>query len=317
MKNSPAADKMIDYLVDNGLTTVDAVGTHAHPDHLGGIFRMLEDKRITVKNLWVYLPASLKLAGDGTKNGKSVADDKAYLTKLIKQAKAAGAKIHYVKTGTVIKCGDIELEAYRDQPTKWSEYDTGEGWAYVNDGSICLYSRQAYYIMAGDACAAEFVEAYDLYVRGGEVGHHGNNGTKSKAVIFDKHGCIFAIQCNNEAGEPGSCGFTRYGSGRMREQGIKVWQLDADITITIRGGKATAIQGTKTVSWSVPFGKGDPVIAPYLVKVTSTIPILKAPAGSKAKDCPAGIYTIVEERSGYGRLKSGAGWIQLSKAKKV
>ena len=319
MKNSPAADKMIDYLVDNGLTTVDAVGTHAHQDHLGGIFRMLEDKRITVKNLWVYLPASLKLAGDGTENGRNVADDKAYLTKLIKLAKEKGAKIHYVKTGDVIKCGAIELDVYRDQPTHWSEYDTGEGWAYVNDGSICLYSKQAYYITAGDACAAEFVEAYDLYVRGGEVGHHGNNGTKSKAVIFDKHGCIFAIQCNNEQGQPGSCGFTRYGSGRMREQGIKVWQLDADITITIKGGKATARQGSKVITWDVPFGKGDPAPAevPYLVKVSKTIPILKAPAGAKVKDCPAGIYTIVEEQNGYGKLKSGAGWIQMSKAKKM
>ena len=319
MKHSPAADKMIDYMVDNGLTTVDAVGTHAHPDHLGGIFRMLEDKRITVKNLWVYPPASLKLAGDGTKNGKSVADDKAYLTKLIKLAKEKGAKIHYVKTGTVIKCGDIELEAYREQPTKWSEYDTGEGWAYVNDGSICLYSRQAYYITAGDACAAEFIEVYDLVVKGGEVGHHGNNGTQSKARIFVVHGCIFAIQCNNEQGAPGSCGFTRYGSGRMREQGVKVWQLDADITITIKGGKATARQGSKVITWDVPFGKGDPAPAevPYLVKVSKTIPILKAPAGAKVKDCPVGIYTIVAEKSGYGKLKSGAGWIQLSKVKRV
>ena len=198
MKNSPAADKMVKYLVDNDLTTVDCVGTHAHPDHLGGIFRLLEDRRITVKNLWVYLPATLKLAGDGTKNGKSVAEDKAYFVKLIKQAKAAGTKIHYVETGTVIKCGDIELEAYRDQPTKWSEWDTGEGWAYVNDGSICLYSKQAYYITAGDACAAWFVDKYGLVVKVCEVGHHGNNGTLTAAVIYVKHGCILAIQCNNE-----------------------------------------------------------------------------------------------------------------------
>jgi hypothetical protein len=284
---------------------------------LGGGFQLLDDDRITVENVYVYDPDSLKLAGDGTKNGKSVQDDKNYLKKFIAKAKEKGAKVHYVKTGDVIKCGEIELEVFRDQPTHWSEYDTGEGWAYVNDGSICLYSKQAYYVTAGDACAAEFIEAYDLYVRGGEVGHHGNNGTKSKAVIFDKHGCRLAIQCNNEQGTPGSCGFTRYGSGRMIEQGIKVWQLDADIMITIRGGTATAIQGTKTVTWSVPFGKGDPVTGPFLVNVTSTIPILKTPAGTKVKDCPAGIYTIVEEKSGYGKLKSGAGWIQLSKAKKM
>ena len=333
MENSPAADKMIDYLVDNDLTTVDAVGTHAHPDHLGGIFRMLEDPRITIENLWVYLPASLKLAGDGTENGRSVADDKAYLTKLIKLAKKKGAKIHYVKTGTVIKCGDIELEAYREQPTKWSEYDTGEGWAYVNDGSICLYSRQAYYITAGDACAAEFIEAYDLVVKGGEVGHHGNNGTQSKARIFVAHGCIFAIQCNNEAGQPGSCGFTRYGSGRMREQGVKVWQLDKDITITIKGGKATARQGSKVITWAVPFGKGEAVEEPaqkapepaqktpenFLVKVKTDMNIRKEPSLNALVrgTCKPGIYTIVETSGDWGRLKSGAGWIWITTARWV
>ena len=317
LKNSPAANRMVKYLVNHKLTKVDFVGTHAHGDHLGGGFQLLEDDRITVENIYVYDPDSLKLAGDGTRNGRSVQGDKNYLKKFIALAKEKGAKVHYVKTGDVIRCGEIELEVYRDQPKHWTEYDTGEGWAYVNDGSICLYTKQAYYITAGDASAAQFIEAYNLFVRGGEVGHHGNNGTKTKAVIFDKHGCIFAIQCNNEAGKPGSCGFTRYGSGRMREQGIEVWQLDADIMITVRGGTATAIQGTKTISWSVPFGKGDPVTGPFLVKVTSTIPILKTPAGAKVKDCPAGIYTIVEEKNGYGKLKSGAGWIQLSKAKKM
>ena len=56
---------------------------------------------------------------------------------------------------------------------------------------------------------------------------------------------------------------------------------------------------------------------PYTVKVSTQIPILKTPAGTKIKTCPKGIYTIVEEKNGYGHLKSGAGWIQLSKTNKV
>ena len=56
---------------------------------------------------------------------------------------------------------------------------------------------------------------------------------------------------------------------------------------------------------------------PYTVKVNTQIPILKTPAGTKVKTCPKGIYTIVEEKSGYGHLKSGAGWIQLSKTNKI
>lgn len=255
MKNSAAAKRLVKYLVDNKLTKVSFLATHAHGDHIGGGFRLLEDSRITVTDIYCYDPASLKLAGDGSTPGKNVQGDKEYLKKFFNQGKDAGAKIHYVKTGDVIKCGEIELIVYRDQPSSWSkEYDYPEGWAYVNDGSICLYSKQAYYITAGDACAAEFIDEYNLTVKGGEVGHHGNNGTRSKAVIFVKHGCVFAIQCNNESGSPGSCEFTRYGSGRMREQGVTVWQLNADIFGVIKAGKATFTQGGNSISWTVPFG---------------------------------------------------------------
>ena len=39
--------------------------------------------------------------------------------------------------------------------------------------------------------------------------------------------------------------------------------------------------------------------------------------GAVAKTCPYGVYTIVEERNGYGKLKSGAGWLKLSAVAKV
>ena len=253
-KNSAAAQRLVQYLVDNKLYTIDFVGTHAHPDHLGGGFRILEDSRIKIQNVYVYDPNSLKLAGDGTRNGRSAAEDKAYLIKFINAAKNKGAQVHYVETGDTIKCGEIEFSVYRNQPAHWSEYDTGEAWAYLNDGSICLYSRQSYYITTGDADGSQFVEKYDLTVKGCEVGHHGNNGNRTSARIYVAHGCIFAIQCNNEAGQPGSCEFTRYGSGRMREAGVPVWQLTGDIYGVIKAGKITWTQGDKSTSWAVPYG---------------------------------------------------------------
>ena len=253
-KGSAAAKRLVQYLVDNKLYTIDFVGTHAHPDHLGGGFRILEDSRIKIQNVYVYDPNSLKLAGDGTRNGRSAAEDKAYLIKFINAAKNKGAQVHYVGTGDTIKCGEIEFDVYRNQPAHWSEYDTGEAWAYLNDGSICLYSRQSYYITTGDADGSQFVDKYNLTVKGAEVGHHGNNGNRTSARIYVAHGCMFAIQCNNEAGHPGSCEFTRYGSGRMREAGVPVWQLTGDIRGVIKAGKITWTQGDNTVSWAVPFG---------------------------------------------------------------
>lgn len=72
---------------------------------------------------------------------------------------------------------------------------------------------------------------------------------------------------------------------------------------------ATAVKKTvvKTTSSKVP----------YYVRVGSGVSIFGTPAGKRIKGCPAGIYTIVEEKNGYGKLKSGAGWIQLSKVSKM
>lgn len=59
---------------------------------------------------------------------------------------------------------------------------------------------------------------------------------------------------------------------------------------------------------------------PYLVKVTANVlNIRKGPGTSYAvtgqiKD--KGVYTIVQEQNGWGKLKSGAGWISLSYTKK-
>lgn len=58
----------------------------------------------------------------------------------------------------------------------------------------------------------------------------------------------------------------------------------------------------------------------YLVKVSSEIAIYKAPLESTEK-CPKGTYTIVEEKNGFGKLKSSTEkkprWIKLADVKKV
>ncbi len=60
---------------------------------------------------------------------------------------------------------------------------------------------------------------------------------------------------------------------------------------------------------------------PYLVKVTTSALNIRKGAGTSyavvgcIKD--RGVYTIVEEKNGWGKLKSGAGWISLQYTKKV
>lgn len=252
---SVACNKLIDYLLDNGLYSVSAVGTHGHGDHLGGIFKILETPKLTLEHLYVYDPASLKLAGSGSENARSARDDKAYLQKLIDKAKAKGTKVHFVKTGDKIDCGEISFEVCRNQPTTWSEYDTGEAWAYLNDGSINLYERACHVLLCGDGGGKKAAQYFDGDIDVAESEHHGNGDGKSKVEEVKSHGCKLAIECNNEKNGPGSCGWTRYGAGRFRDADIPVWMLNDDIKGVVKGGKMTVSQGNKKMTFDVPFGK--------------------------------------------------------------
>ena len=59
---------------------------------------------------------------------------------------------------------------------------------------------------------------------------------------------------------------------------------------------------------------------PYTVKVTATaLNVRKGPGTNYAVTMTIrdkGVYTIVEEKNGWGRLKSGAGWISLAYTEK-
>ena len=254
-KGSYACNKLIDFLLDNGLYSVSAVGTHAHGDHLGGIFQILETPKLTLEHLYVYEPASLKLAGSGSSNARCARDDKAYLQKLIDKAKEKGAKVHYVKTGDNIVCGEIAFESCRNQPTAWGEYDTGKAWQYLNDGSINLYERACHVLLCGDGGGKKASQYFDGDIDVAESEHHGNGDGKSKVDEVKSHGCKLAIECNNEKNGPGSCGWTRYGAGRFRDADIPVWMLNDDIKGVIKGGKMTVSQGSKKMTFDVPFGK--------------------------------------------------------------
>jgi uncharacterized protein YgiM (DUF1202 family) len=59
----------------------------------------------------------------------------------------------------------------------------------------------------------------------------------------------------------------------------------------------------------------------YQVRVTADVLNIRAGAGTNFKINGAikdkGVYTIIEESNGWGKLKSGAGWISLAYTKKI
>ena len=93
---------------------------------------------------------------------------------------------------------------------------------------------------------------------------------------------------------------------------------------TVRADVAALMGGIDTFSPSSEAKNRD---CPFLVKVTVKNLRIRTGAGTDTawtgKYVPTGVYTIVEVKSGkgsdagWGRLKSGAGWIALSYAKRV
>lgn len=499
VENSVPCEKLIKYMKKHDVTHYTAVGSHAHMDHIGGFFSMMKEKGLIMDMLVCYDPDSLKLAGSGSENARSVRDDKAYMQKLISKAKAAGVKIRYVVTGDKLSVGQMNFKFYRKQPTAFGDQDNGQAYGYMNHGSLAIYNYELGTLYSADgpksgADMLEYFEGEDVEVVDSE--HHGNGAGKTYAQSMKKRGVVLCIEANNEKGGPGSCNFTQFGSRRIIEAGVPVWMLNASVYGHAKNGKVTWKQtGKKTITYDTEFGKkeatpaaktdqekfiekigamakadmaqhgicaaitiaqailesgwgkselaknannlfgmkkllsgntwpgsawdgksvyskqtkevyasgpatvqadfrayktqqesvndhsaylagarngsalrykglvgctdykkaaqiikaGDYATAPdyveklcrlveqydltkynttykateteaktpYTVKVSTQIPILKTPAGTKVKTCPKGIYTIVEEENGYGRLKSGAGWIQLNKAKKM
>jgi hypothetical protein len=92
-------------------------------------------------------------------------------------------------------------------------------------------------------------------------------------------------------------------------------ELAAEVTKRL-GGTSTTTTTTNTTQATT-----GATATNYRVKITATVlNIRKGPGTSYAvtgqiKD--KGVYTIVQESNGWGKLKSGAGWISLTYAKKL
>lgn len=103
------------------------------------------------------------------------------------------------------------------------------------------------------------------------------------------------------------------GTENLTEKQKKAADVDGD-------GKITAADAREILRQSVGLENGNAKF-PYTVKVTADALNIRKGAGTNysitgvIKD--KGVYTIVEEKSGWGKLKSGAGWISLKYTKKV
>ncbi len=123
--------------------------SHAHYDHDYGILQIIRDSYFKPRALWCYDPESLKVGLSNNRGSDAVRSDIEYLKKVIREAKAKDIPVRYLKHGQKVSLGDIKFTVFRKQPTKVENDDT-EGWAYVNDGSLCFFFNEIGYWTSGD-----------------------------------------------------------------------------------------------------------------------------------------------------------------------
>ncbi len=260
-----ATDGIRTWLKGKGTNAIDiAVLTHPHWDHYNGMLKLL-DAGIKIKLLLCYDPLTLEHGCDGSENGKSVREDMDNAYKVVRRIQAAGGIVRWVGIGRTIKLGDISWKVWRKQPTEFTEYDDGHAWAFVNDGSLILYSPEIQLLLGGDGpCELKEALAYfDSPISGYDIAHHGNNCSRSNAEALKKYGCVLAWESCVERDGAGTTDWTAYGARRVKQQGIPVWMQDEDIYISAGGGKITFRQGSKTVTKKVSY-QGEKVTAGWI-----------------------------------------------------
>ena len=114
------------------------------------------------------------------------------------------------------------------------------------------------------------------------------------------------------------------GTGEIWYRVRKSWADEKSQIGAFRSLKKAKQCANQNPGYSVFSEKGKklytPAKVPYKIKVTKTnVPIRTGAAKSYSRVmiCPVGEYEIIEEKNGFGKLKSNVGWIYLKKVTKV
>ena len=249
-------DGMKAWLAENDVSTVDvAVLSHIHYDHYNGLLQIEDDSRFHIKQVLMYDPLTLKHGCDGSANGRAVKDDMNNAYKFIRAMQAHGTKVNWLDKGGVVKCGDTSWKVYRNQPRKFTDLDDGNAYAFVNDGSLVLYSPEVQLLFGGDGCIdlKDAIAYFKQKIIAMYVQHHGNDCPESSARAAADAGVILMWETNVERNGAGTTDFTQFGSRRVRQAGIPVWMQNEPIYITAANGKIVFKQGGKIVTANIPY----------------------------------------------------------------
>ncbi|MCR5718681.1 MAG: hypothetical protein K6F80_06590 [Oscillospiraceae bacterium] len=261
-EGSEATDRLLDWFLSKGITTIDTVVIqHWHIDHFGGAVKMVESGKIRFKTVYAIDPLTYSHGVDESDNGRAVQEDIDNAYKAVRIFQAHGSKVLWKDHGDSIQVGDIHWDIFRKQPTEFTEYDDGHAYAFVNDGSLILYSPELKHMICSDGPCDQkdaihyFQKKYGKkdILRSTSVTHHGGSYSRSNAEAFVDAGGIFAYESCIELNGPGTSDWTPYGTRRLVQQGVTVWMQDEDIYFYAGDGKFTIKQGSKSISFAVPY----------------------------------------------------------------
>jgi GH25 family lysozyme M1 (1,4-beta-N-acetylmuramidase) len=255
-KGGEPTNNLMSWLASEGVQDIDvAVLSHVHYDHYNGLLQIEKDSRFHIKQVYMYDPLTLSYGCDGSANGRAVKEDMNNAYKFIRAMQSYGTKVNWIEKGTVIPFGDVTWKVYRNQPKEFTDLDDGNAYAFVNDGSLVLWSPETELMLGGDGCQwlKDAISYFDAEISGMEIQHHGNCCPLSDAQAAKKAGCVVAWETNVERDGAGTTDFTQYGSRRVKQVGIPVWMQDENIYITAEYGRITFRQGSKTVSANIPY----------------------------------------------------------------
>ena len=250
--------RLISYLKQNKIKEVYLLLTHPHNDHGDGLLDIIKDSYFTVLRLYCYDPNSLKSGLRNNSGSASVREDIDYANDIISEAKERKIEVKYLVHGDKVELGDIKFNVYREQPSYVANSDA-YGWAYVNDGSLCLYFPELYYWTSGDGSDKiwDFIKKLGLKVKFFKIPHHGNNCPQSQANGLKSHGANLCWYNDLEPNGVGTNDFTAYGAKRCKEAKITVIDcIGADIEMSFAMGKATITKGGSSWNYDISY-KGE------------------------------------------------------------
>lgn len=248
------ATALIKYLKRNGIKKVYLLLSHPHYDHADGLKKIIRDDYFTVLAFYCYDPKTLEGGLRNNKGSKAVREDINYLNRIISEAKNKKIPVKFLKHGDKVELGDIKFKVYRKQPSR-VEDDDDNGWAYVNDGSLCCYFYEWYYWTSGDGSERvwDFIEELGIKVKFFKIPHHGNNCPRSQANGLKNQGANYCWYNDLEPDGVGTNDFTEFGANRCKQAGIKVFECIGDINFVIANRRFLIYKDGKKYAFSVPY----------------------------------------------------------------